>query len=164
MPFTPFHLGPSSWLGLALFKVFDLPALLISSVIIDLEPLVILCWGLDLPMHGFLHSFLGGTIVAFLTAVILYRQRETVRKIMARFRMSQHFSFCKILFSALVGAYSHVLLDAFLYAEMHPFYPWRGNPFLGFFSAGQIYAFCSVSLLIGALWYLIGRRRRNLQV
>jgi len=68
MLLTPFHWGPSSLIGILLFKIFDFPTLFISSVIIDIEPLCVILFNLNYPLHGFFHSFLGGSILAILTA------------------------------------------------------------------------------------------------
>jgi len=62
MPFTPYHLGPSSWIGLILFKILDFPTLLVASVVIDIEPFCVFVFNAPWPLHGFLHSFLGGSI------------------------------------------------------------------------------------------------------
>ena len=155
MPFTPFHWGPSYWIGLILFKIFDFPALLAASVIVDIEPFCVLFFNLDYPLHGFFHSFLGGSILAVLTAIILYLLRDKIKKIMAIFKLAQDSSFKKILWTSFFGVYFHLLLDSFLYKEMKLFYPFEGNPFFGLFSLQQIYLFCSLSFLIGILFYLV---------
>ena len=155
MPFTPFHLGPSSWIGLILFKIFDFPTLLIASVVVDIEPFCAFFFNLSYPLHGFFHSFLGGSILAVLTAIILYLLKEKIKKVMAIFKLAQDSSFKKILWTSFFGVYSHVLLDSFLYTEIKPFYPLESNPFLGTFSSQQIYLFCSLSFLVGILFYLV---------
>lgn len=155
MPFTPFHWGPSSWIGLFFFKVFDFPALLVASVAVDIEPFCVLFLNLNYPLHGFFHSFLGGSILAILTAIILYLLKGKVEKIMATFKLAQDSSFKKILWTSFFGIYFHILLDSFLYADVKPFYPLGCNPFLEFSSYPQIYLFCGLSFLIGILFYLI---------
>jgi len=158
MPFTPFHLGPSSWIGLVLFKVFDFSALLISSVIVDVEPFCVFFFNIDYPLHGFFHSFLGGSILAVLTAIILYSLRDKIKKVMIVFKLSQDSSFKKILWTSFFGVYFHILLDSFLYRDVKPFYPLESNPFLGLFSSQQIYFFCGLSFLVGISFYLIRPR------
>ena len=161
MPFTPFHLGPSSWIGLVLFKIFDFPTLLIASIVVDTEPFCILFFNLSYPLHGFFHSFLGGSILAVLTAIILNLLKNRIKKIMAFFKLAQKSSFKKILWTSFFGVYFHLLLDSFLYEKMKPFYPLEGNPFLGLFSPYQIYLFCSLSFLVGILFYLIMIKTRR---
>lgn len=162
MPLTPFHWGPSSWIGLALFKIFDFATLMVASVIVDIEPLAVLFFNLNYPLHGFFHSFLGGSIAAILTAVVLYFLRNQIKKITAIFKLAQDSSFRKILATSFFGVYFHILLDSFLYPGMNPFYPSNINPFLGLFSIPQVYLFCGLSFLIGILTYLIKFARKKL--
>lgn len=155
MPFTPFHWGPSSWIGLLLFKIFDFPALLVASVVVDIEPFCVLFFNLSYPLHGFFHSLLGGSILAALTAIVLYLLREKIKKIMAVFKLAQSSSFKKILWTSFFGVYFHILLDSFLYTDIRPFHPLESNPFFGLFSPQQIYLFCGLSFLVGILFYLL---------
>lgn len=153
MPFTPFHWGPALLIGMLLFSIFDLPSLLISSVIPDLEGLSVLTFRLPLPLHGFFHSYLGASILGVLTATLVYYFRGFLSKIMKLFMLERMSSSKRILFTSLFGAYSHVFLDSFLYVEMRPFYPLDGNPFLGFFSTNEIFLFCLVTFPLGLAVY-----------
>lgn len=155
MPFTPLHWGPSSWIGLALFKIFDFPTLLAASVVVDVEPFFVLLFNLNYPLHGFFHSFLGGSILAVLTALILYLLKDKIKKITALFKLAQDSSFKKILWTSFFGAYSHLLLDSFTHWDVKLFYPSETNPFFELFSRQQIYLFCGLSFLVGILFYLI---------
>jgi len=155
MPLTPFHWGPSSWIGIIFFKIFDFPTLFISSVIVDIEPIFVILFNLNYPLHGFFHSFLGGSILAILTAIIMYLLRNYIKQIMAVFKLKQDSSFLKILWTSLFGVYFHLLLDSFMHTDMKPFYPLEINPFLNLISVRQIYSFCTWSFLIGLIAYLI---------
>jgi len=155
MPFTPFHWGPALLIGLFLFSVFDLPTLLVSSVILDVEPLYVLMFGAPLPLHGFFHSYLGASILGVLVAVVLYPLRGLSNRIMAAFRLPQKASSLrKLLLTSLFGVYSHVFLDSFLYGEMMPFYPLEANLFFGVVSSPGTYEFCRVSFLLGFVLYI----------
>ena len=155
MPFTPFHLGPSSWIGLIFFKFLDFPAFLLDSVIVDIEPFAVMFLGLRYPLHGFFHSFVGGSIIAMLTALALYSLRNVVRKLTAIFRLEQNSAFKKILWASFLGVYFHIFLDAPLYTDIQPFYPIANNPLLGLFSSSQIYFFCSISFLVAIVLYFV---------
>jgi len=78
MPFTPFHLGPGLLFGLLLLGYIDFPTFLVASVIVDVEPFLVLTLNLNYPLHGFLHSFLGGTLLAFLVAAAMSKVRSTL--------------------------------------------------------------------------------------
>jgi membrane-bound metal-dependent hydrolase YbcI (DUF457 family) len=129
MPFTPFHLGPALLLGLLLLRFIDFPTFLIANVIVDVEPLLVLVFGLDYPLHGFFHSFLGGAIVALVLTLVINRIRETVSPLLAFFRLEQRSSLRSILLAALSGVYLHILLDARMYGDIRPLYPLEADPF-----------------------------------
>ncbi len=156
MPFTPYHLGPGSLIGLSMFKIFDFPALLIASVIIDIEPFSVLLFNLNYPLHGFLHSFLGGSMVAGFIAAAVYFLKNDIKKLMVLFKLAQDSSFKKILWTSLFGVYFHILLDSPLYTDIKPLYPLTINPFYGLFSPEHIYLFSGLSFFIAILIYLAG--------
>lgn len=153
MPFTPFHLGPASWIGLLLFRFLDFPALLVSSVIVDLEPFAVLVFNLDRPLHGFFHSFLGGSIAAILTAAAIYFLKGKINKLMVVFRLGQKSSFKKILAASFFGVYFHIVLDSFLYTDIRPFYPLHSNPLYGLVSSTDVYLFSGLSFVLGIALY-----------
>jgi len=154
VPFTPFHLGPALFFGLLLFRYLDFPAFLVANVIVDIEPFLVIFLSLHYPLHGFFHSYLGGTIVGIATGVGIYFLRDRLNKILARFKVQQEPSFARVLYTSLFGAYFHIFLDSFLYGEMNPFYPLTGNPFLKVVGSGAVYEFCTVSLIFGLFLYI----------
>jgi membrane-bound metal-dependent hydrolase YbcI (DUF457 family) len=155
MPLTPFHLGPSSWIGLLFFRLFHLPTLIVASVIVDIEPFLVIAFDLDYPLHGYLHTFLGGTVVAILLAIVMYLLRNPTRRLMEAFKLAQTTTFSVILWTALFGVYLHILLDAPLYKDIQPFYPLNENPLYGILSGSTIYLFCGISFLIGLIFYIL---------
>lgn len=152
MPFTPFHWGPTGCIGFIFFKFFDFPTFITATTIIDFEPLFILVFGLPFSPHNIFHSFAGSSLLAGLTGVVMYVLKDTIQNVMADFNMQQNSSFKKILWSSFFGFYFHVLLDALLYKEMHPFFPLKGNPLYGM-SAWQMYRLCGLLLLVAAVLY-----------
>ena len=155
MPFTPYHFGPGLLLGIIFFPFVDLATLLIASVILDLEPLSIIILNLPLPLHGFFHTYLGATVVSLLLTVCIWPLRKHLNEIVSIFGLHQQSSFRQILPAGLIGTYSHVFLDSFLYAEMNPLYPLLGNPFLNLVSSISIYDFCVIFGLLGFVLYVI---------
>ena len=164
MPFTLFHLGPALLLGLALSFAFDLPTLMIASIILDAEPLYVLSFRVtEYPLHGFFHSYLGSSVIAVPVALAVYSLRGALDRIMGALRISQRSSFRKTLFTSFVGVYFHVFLDSFLYREMMPFYPLRANPFVNILSAYDSYrvvcGFCSIAAVLGVALYVYRIRK-----
>ena len=130
MPFTPFHLGPALLFGLLLLRFLDFPTFLVANVIVDVEPSLVLLFGLDYPLHGFFHSFLGGTIMALALVLVMNRIRATLSPVLAFFRLAQRSSLRSILLASVSGVYLHILLDARMYGDIQPLYPIEVNPFL----------------------------------
>jgi membrane-bound metal-dependent hydrolase YbcI (DUF457 family) len=166
MPFTPFHLGPALFLGLLFFQFVDLPTLLIASVILDLEPFVVLLLGLNYPLHGFFHSVLGGTIVAVVLGLIMLRLGGTARGVLKPLGLEQSPSRQTIMLGSFLGVYSHILLDSPLYADIRPFFPSSVNPFFAgdAFTGIYVQVLCILLFLVGTTMYaakLIARARRR---
>ena len=130
MPFTPYHLGPALFIGLLFLDFIDFPTFLVASVIVDVEPFLVLTFNLDYPLHGFFHSFLGGTLLAVPLALIMYKIRGRLSPVMSFFKLDQKISFKRILAASLSGVYIHILLDSRMYTDIQPFYPSSYNPLL----------------------------------
>jgi membrane-bound metal-dependent hydrolase YbcI (DUF457 family) len=154
MPFTPFHLGPGLLIGLIFFPFIYLPSILLGSIIVDIEPLTFLILGLPV-LHLFFHTFLGATILALMGALVIFLLRGIFERIMTFFLLPQSASPLNITTAALMGAYSHIILDAFLYSEMQPFWPLLGNPFLGLASSSTIYLFCILCFIVAIPLYIV---------
>jgi len=157
MPFTPFHLGPGLLFGLLLLSYIDFPTFLIASVIVDVEPFLVLTLNLNYPLHGFLHSFFGGTLIAFLLAAVMSNVRSALSPLMSFLKLEQKLSFKTILSAALLGVYVHILLDSPLYPDIRPFFPFDFNPFLSnsMFIGFDVYTLCTLSFIGGGIVYAI---------
>ncbi len=156
MPFTPFHFGPALFFGLLLFRFFYLPSFLVASLIVDIEPFLVLALNLNYPLHGFFHSFIGGSITAFFLSFIILKLRKPISNIMSFFKLEQKSSFKKIMQTSLIGVYLHILLDSQIYTDIKPFYPLDLNPFYGIniFAGFEIYTFYTILFLAGIMLYL----------
>ncbi len=157
MPFTPFHLCPGLLLGLLLFSYIDLPTFLVASVIVDVEPFLVLTLNLNYPLHGFLHSFLGGALIAFILAAAMSNVRSNLSLLMSFLKLEQKLSFKRVLSASLFGVYLHIFLDSPLYSDIRPFYPFDFNPFLSqsMFISFDIYTLCTLSFIGGGIVYAI---------
>ena len=155
MPFTPFHLGPALFIGFLLFRYLHFPAFLIANVILDLEPFSILFFNLDYPLHGFFHSFMGGSFVAIILAFSMGKLDKYIQDLIGIFKLRQDFSSKSIRIASFSGIYLHILFDSLLYRDIKPFYPSGFNPFLniGIFSVFDIYILCILLFVAGILMY-----------
>lgn len=155
MPLTPFHIGPTGLLGLIFKKYFDIFSLVISNVIVDLEPIIVIVFNLNYPIHGFFHSFIGCSIILIILSILIYLNRKKVEKFLLKFKIKETLSFRKIFISSLIGIYSHIILDSFLYQDIKPFYPSSFNPFLNLFSFLEIYLITGITLVLLLIFYLV---------
>ncbi|MFH1440825.1 MAG: metal-dependent hydrolase, partial [Candidatus Omnitrophota bacterium] len=147
--------GPSLCIGLCFFRIVNIPAFFIANIIIDIEPFSVLFFKLNYPLHGFFHSFLGGTILSLIISGVIYYYRKEINKFMSIFYLSQNISFRSIFLGAITGAYLHIFLDAFLYTDIKPFYPFRVNPLYGMVSLSNIYLFCVITGIVFVICYLV---------
>jgi len=157
MPLTPFHLGPGLLIGLLLLSWIDFPTFLVASVIVDVEPIVVLAFGLDYPLHGFFHSFLGGTLVAFLLAAVMSKVRASLSPLLSFFKLEHKSSFKSILIASLSGIYIHILLDSRMHRDIRPFYPLDVNPLLNSSALPglRVYILCFWCFIGAAVIYVI---------
>ncbi len=152
MPFTPFHLGPGLLISLIFLSFIDIPTFLIASVIIDVEPFLVLIFHLNYPLHGFFHSFLGGFIVAVLLSMVMSKIRRYFTPLLTFFKIEQSISFKKILFSSICAIFLHILLDSPIYLDIRPFFPFEFNPFYrSTFMPGLIEYLICVWCFVGAI-------------
>jgi membrane-bound metal-dependent hydrolase YbcI (DUF457 family) len=157
MPFTPYHLGPALFIGLLFLDFIDFPTFLVASVIVDVEPFLVLALNLDYPLHGFFHSFLGGTMLAVPLALVMYKIRDKLSPVMSFFKLEQKISFKRILAASLSGIYIHIILDSRMYTDIQPFYPSSYNPLLtaGVLAGLDSYVFCIFAFFGAAIIYAI---------
>jgi membrane-bound metal-dependent hydrolase YbcI (DUF457 family) len=99
-------------------------------------------------LHGPFHTYAIATIVAF-GLTFSYK------------KIKKSSSFGKILASSLVGVYSHVFLDSFLYTDIKPFYPLSIKPFYMALSSSTIYNLSYISFPAAFLVWLYKKRTKN---
>ncbi|UCC21182.1 MAG: metal-dependent hydrolase [Promethearchaeota archaeon] len=157
MPLTQYHLGPGLFFGIILLGFLDLPTFLIASVIIDIEPLWIYYNNLGPPLHGFFHSFLGGTIIGIILSGIMFLLRKIINPIMSFFKLEQDRSFVKILLASLLGIYIHIIFDSLMHSDIKPFYPLNFNPFRSYYIELEVSAtiLCQYFFFAGLFAYMI---------
>jgi membrane-bound metal-dependent hydrolase YbcI (DUF457 family) len=129
---------------------------------------LVLALNLDYPLHGFFHSLLGGTVVAFLLALAICPIRERLSPLLSFFKLEQKVSFKRILVAALSGIYIHILLDSRMYTDIRPFYPLEYNPLLttGILAGFDAYVLCIWSFfgavaIYGVRLFLFWRKSRG---
>jgi len=158
MPFTPFHFGFHAALAFWFRRWLDLPVFILTNIVIDIEPLLVMVFGLDYPLHGHCHTFLIGGMVGALYAVLAYFLRRWTGKGMALLGLDYTTTFVKIFFSAILGVFFHVLFDAILYRDIRPFWPWDKNPLLELLPLPAVYGICLLFFIPAVIYYVRQRK------
>jgi membrane-bound metal-dependent hydrolase YbcI (DUF457 family) len=123
MPFTPYHFGPSGFVGLVFKKWIDIPVFVLANVIVDVEVLVIVSFGLGWPIHRYCHTFLVGAAVGVLWGVAAYPLRHLFKKILRILYIPYKPSFWKMVVSGILGVWLHVLIDGAYHFDVKMFWP-----------------------------------------
>lgn len=158
MPLTPFHTAVAI-LGFIWFEKFYLPALVISSVLMDLEPFYYMFIATNPPyLHGFWHTYLGATIIALVVAFLLIKFRKQVDSITKIFKAEQKQISTKWIYaSSIIAAWSHILLDSTMHGDMKPLWPITdANPFLNLIHFTDLYL--TLGLILFAVVILFVQR------
>ena len=161
MPFTPFHLGPGAVFKAIGGRHFSFMIFGGSQVLIDLEPLVHMVRG-DPVLHGPAHTFVGALGVALVAAVVGRPVSEFVLQRLGARDASIGWTVAGA--SALLGTWSHVVLDGFIHRDMHPLWPLSAaNPLLGLVYVETLYQACLICGVVGSALIALRAIWRRLQ-
>ncbi len=142
MPFTPFHFGPSGAVSLPLGKYVDVPVFVLASVVVDIEPLLVMVYGLDYPLHGYCHTLLVGSLVGLLWGCVACMLRPAIRFGMKTLHLKYESGPVKMIVSGALGVWLHIFLDAVMHSDVRPFYPLNINPLHGLVSVRTLHVIC----------------------
>lgn len=152
MPVTPFHLGPGTALHALAPRRVSFLSFFAANVLIDVESGYNLLRGAD-RVHAFLHTWVGATAVV-LVVVLLHALAQTVA---ARIALPDLFEWreltrAQVATGAVLGAYSHILLDSIMHHDMTPFAPFsERNPLLGLVSVSTLHVACVAAGVVGVV-------------
>lgn len=125
MPFTPYHFGPSGFVGLVFGKWIDLPVFVLANVIVDVEVLVIGLFGLGWPIHRYCHTLLIGAVVGALWGIAAYPLRHLFQGMMRVFYIPYKTSLRKMVISGILGVWLHVLIDGAYHFDVKILWPYK---------------------------------------
>lgn len=147
MPFTPVHFGFAIFI-FSILLFIDPIALLIGTVIIDVEPIFYLITGIG-QMHGIMHSTLGVMVFFIPTSFISWLSYKYLKLD----RYLPKFNIYISLLSGILGLFSHIFFDAILYSEIMFFYPFSQTSGIlnNLISSSAVYLILGIMALVGAL-------------
>ena len=158
MPFTPYHFGPSGFIGLLFRKWLDIPVFVLANVIVDVEVLVVDFFSLGFPKHPYCHTLLIGAAVGALWGLAAYPLRNLFKWPMRILHVPYKTSLTKMLISGVLGVWLHVLIDAAYHSDLKILWPnksisvWR--MLHRHLDKGQIRTICTVFFLAAIIPYI----------
>ncbi len=154
MPFTPFHFGPSFLIGILFVGNVNMASILLASVAMDIEPIYCISSS-SCPLHGFLHTYVGATVLSLAgVSAAIYFARKQLTGVSDALGVRQDYSLKSIIIGALIGGWSHVFLDSFLYPDLLPLWPvLPTNPFVGILDSQATYLITIIGFIAGAAAY-----------
>jgi len=158
MPFTPYHVGPGVPIKAILQDRFSLIIFSGAQVVIDLQPLVVLLTGRG-EIHGSTHTLLGATVLGIGTALVMrYPTQWLLNLFRPRSMPRVEIKWKTAYLSALLGTISHAVIDALIYPDVEPFWPFSAaNPLRSGITTPQMITFCWLSGVVGLVLYIIAR-------
>jgi membrane-bound metal-dependent hydrolase YbcI (DUF457 family) len=156
MPFTPFHMGPALALGLPFRRYLHVPTFIVGNVVLDVEGLLVIVFGLNYPLHGYLHTLLLAVAVGLLLGFVMFKLEPPMQPFYRKIQLETNrpLKLKSFIAAGILGAILHVGLDAFLYSEMMPLFPLTINPLLNFISSSDMYLLCFWMGIFGIAYYL----------
>jgi hypothetical protein len=158
VPFTPFHFGPGAALKAVAPRHFSFTVFAFTNVAIDVEPLVYLMAD-DYPVHRLFHTYAGATLAAVVCALAgrpvcswaIRAWNGRLSEAQARrLALDPRIGALPAAIGAAAGAWSHVLLDSLMHADMRPLAPFSdGGGMSHLVTFAQIQGFCILSGALG---------------
>jgi hypothetical protein len=161
VPITPFHFGPGAVLHAVAPRQVSFLAFCAANVFIDCESLYNLVQR-NYPVHTFFHTYVGATLMAvFVVLLFMAARRLADRWPLPDLFRWKSLSVQAVTLGAMLGAWSHVLLDSIMHADIRPLAPFSSsNAFLHRVSLDTLHFAC---LGLGALGTLVVLLRSRLE-
>ena len=157
MPFTLLHLGPGLAVGLPLRKHIHAPTFMVASVLVDVEPFVVLVFGLGYSLHGYLHTFIGALVLGVASGYFMYLLEGVFNPLWRKLLLASPppHGLRAFITAGAFGTLLHVLMDSPLYSDIRPLYPAGVNPFYNPALTPVIYYACMLMGILGLIYYLL---------
>lgn len=155
MPFTLYHFGPSSFIGLTFRRWLDVPVFVLANVMVDIEVL----FTIEYPRHPYAHTLLIGTGVGIAWALAArFIFKYELMYLMRFLRLAYEPKFGKMLISAILGVWLHVLIDSIYHYDVRPFWPGEARPFFNIIDQSHAENVCLAFGIAAIIPYIMAVR------
>jgi membrane-bound metal-dependent hydrolase YbcI (DUF457 family) len=129
---------------------------MLANVILDVEPFLVLHYGLSYPLHGYLHTFFFAFFAGILVGYVMFLLEKSLHPLYRVFLLVPNGSFGlkSFLVAGASGTMLHVLLDSPLYGDIQPFYPLEINPLYNSNMLSEVYGACVWLGIFGIIYYI----------
>ncbi|MHC5083367.1 MAG: metal-dependent hydrolase [Planctomycetota bacterium] len=133
MPFTPYHFGPSGFVGLLFRRWIDVPVFVAANVLIDVEVLADARFAPGWPVHQLwhFHTLLIGALAGAIFGALVYWIKPTrwcSQKSMSLIGLPSTPTWTSMILAGALGACLHVVIDSFYHYDVQLFWPHALNP------------------------------------
>jgi membrane-bound metal-dependent hydrolase YbcI (DUF457 family) len=156
VPITPFHFGPGVLVSAASRSKVSFLAFAATNVLIDVESLYNMVTGQP-RIHTFFHTYLGSTLAAAVVVVAFLPIRCLALRLPPWPVLAwRRLSVMAVVLGSLVGAWSHVLFDSVMHADITPLAPFsNANGLYRMVPLGALHLFCVGAGIVGVGWYVL---------
>lgn len=171
MPITPFHFGPGALIKAVAPSAFSWSMFALANILIDLEPITLFFLTGD-PAHPWLHTLPGAFAVAVITVLLGRHLCEWMLRTWNRrlntgwqgryLAVESHIALMPAWLGALIGTFSHLLLDSFMHLDVEALWPFvRGNFIQGWVPLDALHELCVASALVAGAIAILFRAVRS---
>lgn len=115
MPFTPYHFGINGAVASIRPKHIDILSCIFANIVIDIQPFLVIYFGVNINLHGVSHTLIFAIIVC---GIVFYIYGLLYKKIFKSDKRLYSF-----VIGGILGGVLHVILDALMYQDVNIFYP-----------------------------------------
>jgi hypothetical protein len=142
MPFTPYHFGPSGFVGLLFRRWIDVPVFIAANVLIDIEVIADNYIQPGWPVHQVFHFhtlLVGGFAGAIFGLLVYYIStlRWCCEKSMSLIGLPGRATLLSMVLAGLLGAWLHVFIDSFYHYDIQIFWPYKDNTIFRWINGGK---------------------------
>lgn len=128
MPFTSYHFAFGLLVGLPIKRWIHLPTLLIvTTIIVDMEPIMVMLGVIEGRVHGYLHTLLLGVFMGSIAGSAMYflERRVGFLRTLYRSLYLSHESegLLSHILAGILGWLLHIILDSLIYSDIRPLEP-----------------------------------------